>query len=291
MAKRRLADAKILRRYHPHMRAFLRERGLGHRRFRATAVSDLRLRSTERYVQEIRSGKRDPPPGAERLSISDLRRRVLFADLEIHPHEDFEDLYLLQEKRRRAARRVRIPDEVVDVHAHHIRTFSKLNGIEGRPFTAVAKENLRPDSIETEVRKRAESASGRVNLNALRRSVIHERMGVLHDMGGLVGVKSYRTRAQIPEHIRRQHNAYIEACLRDMKLEGRKLRVDARAHLSPVSIENEAMRLQLGADTRRLADIRVRGVENETDMNQLRMNIIAKRMQWLHSQRRLVTRT
>jgi len=290
MAKKRLTDAEIRRRYQPHLNAFLRHRGLGHRRFSVAAINSMGLRSMEAHIQQIRRGKEEPPADAVSHSVSDLRRYYIFDQLGAHHPDDFADLYLLKEKKDKAARRkrVKVPDDVVDAHASHITTFLKLNAIEGMPFTGVAKNTLSPESIEAAVAKRMERAVMDVSIRDMRRAVIHERMEALHSMGGLVGVDMYRNRNQVPDHIKRQHQAYITACLRDMRLEGRTLRSDARSHLNPASIENEAMKIRLGVGNRRLAGLRFRGAETEMDMNQLRMNVIAKRMEQLHKEGRLV---
>ena len=294
MAKRRLIDAEILRRYHQHMRAFLREKGFSHRRFRASAVKDLRLRSIERRVQGIRSGKASRPRSTEGLRTArELRRQLLFDDLNGHPIGNILDIFLLQERRKWTAEGVAIPDDVIEAHIHHITTFLKENSLGGRPLTRAARDRLRPDMIERDVKSSAgiASRSGRVDLNDLRKWLIHGTMYLLNSTGGLVGVGEYRTKFQIPEQIKRQHEQYMEARLREMGLEGRRLRSDIRKSMNPVSIENEALRLWREASTRLLAGVELPGTENVIDMNQLRMNIIARRMWDLHSQMKLVTKT
>jgi hypothetical protein len=220
------------------------------------------------------------------MSLPELRRRYVYDALRTIPVEDIPDVYLRKTPAERAPRRRRatLPDDVIHDQIAHISSFLETRGLKGRPLTAMATGYLSPDNIEQLVNEQLRPGQERPTV---RREVIHSAMGELHSMGGLVGMQRYTRNNQVPEQLRMQHQSYIELCLREMGLNG-ELHPEATRELSPMRIENEVMRKQIGAQNRRRAGLTFKGVSNETGLNQITLDLISERMQALHARGKLL---
>jgi hypothetical protein len=191
-----------------------------------------------------------------------------------------------------------VPRHILDEHARVIAERMVELGLDGQPPTPAARAILdNPIEIEAEAERAAETLVDYRNsrqfgdaLYGARRREIRARMDQLHAIGALVGVPRYVRNAQVPNEAKTQHQQYIQVCLRDMGLEGRQLQKQAMKRFSPVAIENAVLEAKIGAQNRIHHRLTFPLVENETDENQVRMNVISRWMQDIHRQGKLVKR-